>query len=514
MERPGTAGKLMMHSGVDILQASSYPFYGKNVVRHESGASVSFALQASMCLMHGSAPYVSNRGSAMNLCAVTFKLREREFVIGCYSTPGSAILYPPSVVSPIRKIMERSMQTRSQFLLLNIAHFLDHLFMLVFATVAALALAGEWGMTYAALIPYATPGFVAFGLFAVPAGWLADRWSRHAMMVVFFVGIGLASIATSLASTPLQIGAGLFCIGVFAAIYHPVGIALVLDGPGNKGMRIAVNGVWGNLGVAVAALLTGFFIDQVGWRAAFVVPGLLSLALGVAYWLVAVRSVANVDAASPPADKATTKKSSIIVPGSIIFLRVLAVVFGTTALGGLVFQSTTFALPKVLAERAADKETAAAFVGVLAFAAFAIGSLGQLVVGYLLDRISPRRIFMSVAALQITFFAIAIGAYGTLAMVAAVGYMVAAFGQIPINDVLIGRISTPEMRSRLLAIRYTITILVMATTVPVIAWIHANYGFALLFKVLMTASLAIFILVYTLPLAIVDPEAEQEAAPA
>lgn len=402
------------------------------------------------------------------------------------------------------------MRKRSLFLLLNIAHFLDHLFMLVFATVAALVLAREWEMSYAALIPYATPGFVAFGLFAVPAGWLADRWSRHAMMVVFFVGIGLAAIATAFAVTPMQIGAGLFCIGVFAAIYHPVGIALVLDGQGNKGMRIAINGVWGNLGVAVAALLTGFFIDQIGWRSAFVVPGLLSIGLGYLYWLVAVRTV-DVSAVAAT-DAKSAANPSIVVPGSIVFLRVMAVVFGTTALGGLVFQSTTFALPKVLAERATDTESAAAFIGLLAFAAFAIGSMGQLVVGYLLDRVSPRYIFMAVAALQVIFFAVAVSAYGGFAIFAAVGYMIAAFGQIPINDVLIGRISTPELRSRLLAIRYTITILVMATTVPFIAWIHANYGFELLFKVLMTTSLAIFALVYTLPLAVIDPDKNQKIA--
>ena len=67
----------------------------------------------------------------------------------------------------------------------TLAISLDHLLMLVFATVAALRLSGEWGMSYAALIPYATPGFVAFGLCAIPAGWLADRWSREGMLVIF-----------------------------------------------------------------------------------------------------------------------------------------------------------------------------------------------------------------------------------------------------------------------------------------------------------------------------------------
>ena len=87
---------------------------------------------------------------------------------------------------------------RLHFLFLNIGHFLDHLFMLIFATVAALALSREWGLSYGELLNYATPGFFAFGLFACPAGWLADKWSRDGMMCVFFIGIGVASIATAL----------------------------------------------------------------------------------------------------------------------------------------------------------------------------------------------------------------------------------------------------------------------------------------------------------------------------
>ena len=78
---------------------------------------------------------------------------------------------------------------RAYFLLLNVGHFLDHLFTLIFATVAALVLTREWGVTYGELLAYATPGFFAFGLFALPAGWLADRWSRDGMMVVLFVAL-------------------------------------------------------------------------------------------------------------------------------------------------------------------------------------------------------------------------------------------------------------------------------------------------------------------------------------
>src|SRR5262245_8559334 len=203
------------------------------------------------------------------------------------------------------------MRERLHFFLLNVGHFLDHLFTLIFATVAALALNREWGLGYADLLKYATPGFFAFGVFAFPAGWLADKWSRDGMMSVFFVGIGLASIVTAFARTPFEIGLGLFVIGVFAAIYHPVGLAIVVAKLQNTGMRIAVNGVWGNLGVASAALITGYFIDHGGWRIAFIVPGVISILVGIAYIALMRREILE------PAHKVKAKAAAREMPADV-----------------------------------------------------------------------------------------------------------------------------------------------------------------------------------------------------
>ena len=261
------------------------------------------------------------------------------------------------------------MRERLHFLLLNVGHFLDHLFTLIFATVAALALHREWGLGYADLLKYATPGFFAFGVFALPAGWLADKWSREGMMSVFFIGIGLASIATAFARTPLEIGIGLFVVGVFAAIYHPVGLAIVVEKWKNTGMRIAVNGVWGNLGVASAALLTGYFIDHGGWRIAFVVPGIVSILIGIAYTVLMWPEITAPQAA-PRAPR--PRRSALPADVKALLLRVSVIVFLTTAVSSIVFQSTTFALPKVFDERlggiaaVGDRDRAARVPGVRA----------------------------------------------------------------------------------------------------------------------------------------------------
>ena len=392
-------------------------------------------------------------------------------------------------------------RARLSFLFLNVGHFLDHFFMLIFATVAALRLANEWGMSYAALIPYATPGFIAFGVAAIPAGWLADKWSREGMIVIFFLGIGASSILTAVAGSPLEIALGLTAIGLFAAIYHPVGLALVIQGRTKTGVPLAINGIFGNLGVASAALLTGYLIDTAGWRNAFVLPGVISIGIGIAYaaflWSGRGREAAERAGGGGSARTATSDGPPPVERGT--FVRVLAIIMFTTAIGGLIFQSTTFALPKIFEERLDDLAGTATAIGGFAFAVFTVAAFAQLAVGYLVDHHSLRTVFAFVAGLQAAFFAVMYQLTGVAALVVAVGFMLVVFGQIPINDVLIGRITKTEWRSRVYSLRYIVTFSVSASTLPLIAWIHGSWGFERLFVVMAVAAGAILAAVLVLP---------------
>ncbi|MFT5391233.1 MAG: MFS family permease [Gammaproteobacteria bacterium] len=377
-------------------------------------------------------------------------------------------------------------QSRLGFMFLNIGHFFDHLFLLVFAT-AALRLTTEWGMTYAELIPYATPAFVVFGIGAIPAGWFADKWSRKGMLVVFFIGIGASSILASMANSPIQMGICLAFIGMFAAIYHPVGLAMVVQGLDKTGVPLAINGIFGNMGVASAALLTGYLVDASGWRSAFIIPGALSIAIGVCYLLfirgggdeVPVTHTNGAKAAQTP----TLARSTL--------LRYFAIILFTTALGGLVFQSTTFALPKVFDERLTDIAGTATMIGWYAFLVFSVAAFAQLVVGYLVDNHSVRTVFATVALLQAVFFFVMTQLTGVAALLVAIAFMLVVFGQIPINDVLVGRIARSEWRSRAYALRYIVSFSVSASAIPLIAWVHGARGFDTLFNILAVAALAI-----------------------
>jgi MFS family permease len=412
---------------------------------------------------------------------------------------------------------------RLYFLLLNIGHFLDHLFTLVFATVAALALYREWGIGYAELLAYATPGFFAFGVFSLPAGWLADRWSRDGMMSVFFFGIGVAAIATSFAETPLQIGCGLFVIGMFAAIYHPVGLAIVTTKWRDTGMRIAANGVWGNLGVACAALITGYLIDNGGWPMAFALPGVFSIAVGVAYMTLRWRHILGERDAVNSAAVTDKVKPSPDYRAQLI--RVSAIIFLTTAVSSVVFQATTFALPKIFDERlqglageladwlsSGGGGDVATVIGSLAFVVFAVASMAQLVVGSMLDRYGPRPVFMVVATIQIIFFSAMPGLNDGIALAVALGFMLGAFGQIPINDYMIGKTASGAYKARIYGVRYVVSFTVLAVALPLIAFVYENWGFDTLFRILAGAGLVILMAVMILPKQLPTPEVAPEVA--
>ncbi len=333
-------------------------------------------------------------------------------------------------------------------LLLYFAHAIDHLALLIFAT-AVSAIALDFGVArWEDLMPYATGAFVMFGVASLPAGRYGDLWGRRAMMLVFFFGMGASLLLVALTQTPLQMGAALTLMGAFSAIYHPVGIPMLLQHADKPGAVIGVNGLAGNLGIASAALLTGVLVKHVGWRAAFTVPGVLALALGVYFALKVPRET------SSPASRRKTKALSL---DHATVVRVFTVLTCTTTLGSLIFNFTTNGNGELLRERVSAIASDPAALGLLLAGVYAIASVAQVVVGQLIDRFPVKQVFLPIVAAQVLCFILAANAQGWPFYAFAVAYMTFVFGAIPFTDAIIARFVDDSMRSRVAGLRLAVS---------------------------------------------------------
>ena len=389
---------------------------------------------------------------------------------------------------------------KRNFLYLNVGHFLDHFFMLIFTT-AVLTMESEFADSYGRLILLTTWSFFFFGGASLPAGWLGDKWSRHGMMFVFFIGIGSASILTGFAVEPLHIEIGLALIGVFAAIYHPVGLALVVEEASRVGRALAVNGVWGNMGVAAAALTTGAIAEVYGWRMAFIIPGIVSVGVGLMYGVHLLKCT-GVDASG------AKKKTAAAVPISVQ-QRVFLFLIIAPLVGGLIFNATTISLPKIMDERLSSLFADTSEIGMIAALIFGCAAFAQLAVGELLDRYPTKRIYVGLVAAQLIMCTIAISTSGWSALAVTLPLMLATFGIIPVNDWIVAHFISKEYRSRVYAVKSVFALGIGAFAVQMTGRLYETSGsFDSLFMVL--AGAAAIVLVATL---ILIPSRKPETPP-
>ena len=375
-------------------------------------------------------------------------------------------------------------QISLRLLYLNFGHFIDHMLILIFAK-AAFSAGIDFGFgkdgAYAEMLFYGIPSLVLFGACAPIAAHMADHWNRNGMLTVFFVGIGLASILTGFAQSLLQIGLGLALIGIFASIYHPVGIAMVIEGGGKVGWRLGVNGLWGNMGVAAAPLVTGLILVQFDWRMAFIIPGSVSILIGLGF----LGFVRGVDVRSP---EATRQEKELIgfAPGWQRALVSLALV---TAAGGFVFGAMTFLIPRLFEVRMQGITADIAVTGTLASIIYAVAAFAQLVVGRAIDKRSIKNVLIFIAVGQpLLLFLMAMQTDYALFAVSllAMGFV---FGQIPITDAVLSQYVPDQWRAKVLSIKFLINLVIGALALMTARYLlSTGAGFEAVMRVISIAA--------------------------
>jgi MFS family permease len=409
----------------------------------------------------------------------------------------------PAPAAQVAAAQERTRLLSISFI--NFAHAIDHYVMLILATVV-IELTTVYGWSYAELIALGTPSFLAFGVFSLPAGWLGDRWSRRNMMALFYFGCGVSLAGAALAPSPVVLGVALAALGMFAAIYHPVGTAMLIEQATSRGRSLAFNGVCGNLGVALAAGTTALLAYGFGWRGAFLVPALVCVATGIAYLMLIP------DDRYKTAGRTSTPEV-VFAPWMAATIVALFILIAISA--GLVFHVTTVALPKIVDERL-GLSISLMQVGGIATLILMCGALAQLTIGRLVDRFQLHLLFAAVALLQFVGVVWSAYATGPMLVVALAVAVAAIYAQVTVNDLVIARYTADAWRSRVFAVRYFLTFVVSGAAVSLIALLHGRGGFDLVLGV--AAFIALGFVIGTAAIAMlvngVEKERARAAAPA
>ena len=372
-------------------------------------------------------------------------------------------------------------------LYLNIGHLLDHFMMLIFAK-AAFDAGREFGLSYEEIIVYGTLGVILFGAAAPLAGWLADKYSRAILITVYPFGLSLGAMLAAFSSSTEMLGISLGVVGFFAAIYHPVGIAMITKRPGKVGLRLGINGVWGNMGVALAPILTGLLIAFADWRLGFIIPALMCLSFGISQLFAFI----ELDETRPQTAKMKNNKSvSVLTEGWQTVLLCLSIV---TLSGGFIFGSLTFLIPRIFEVNMLQISNDVAITGLLAGLVYAIASFSQIGTGWLVDKVPPKFVLSAMGLGQLIFIYIASQSsdYGLLFIMLAA--MIFVFGQVPITDVILVKYVKDSWRGRVLSIKFMVNLSAGASVLPITSILLKNgYDFSFVLQCLALLSVSVII---------------------
>ena len=388
-----------------------------------------------------------------------------------------------------------------EIVFINTAHTITHYSLLILPT-AVLAMAvpgGAFGKSYGPILALATGMFVLYGLLSLPQGWLAQRFGRKILMTAFFLGVAAGLIGAGFAHSPTMLAIALAFAGGFAAIYHPIGTTMLVEAAGDKpGRSIGVNGVFGNLGVALAPVVTAFLANAVGWRAAFIAPGLFCATVGL-LWMRTPLVPAHLHHVNrrpfPP------------IPRHLVYRAVLVLMLIAMS-SGLVFNAFTMLLPKLLQERLAGNATLLPLVGLAAFLVTLCGALTQFSVGRMIDRNTLKRVFLPVSIVLAPAMLALSFAQGWLVLPLAGAVAASIFGQVTVNETMAARYISPALRARIYSVRFFVGFLGAAAAAPVVSILYERTRSV----AAVTTVLAVFSVV-TLGCALFFPNRKEELEP-
>lgn len=312
------------------------------------------------------------------------------------------------------------------------------------------------------------------------------------MMVVFFLGIGVGALVVGMADSRQDLFIGLTLIGLFASIYHPVGIAWLVSWAKKQGMTLGINGLFGNVGSALSPVFVGAMIDFVSWRAAFIIPAVLSMIVGFALLIVwRMGWIQDV----------TRDRVSSGAPETRDFMRVFVILTITMACTGFVYTGLTNTMPKLF-EMGLDKEIATSYteIGVYVGLISGLASFSSVIGGWMADRYSARSIYIVFWLLQVPLLFVVVSLANTPLLLAVLLVMCFMLAFAAAENMLVARYTPFRWRAMAYGAKFVLSLGVGGLTVHLAGQLFDNDGsFATLFTLFGAAAILATVAAYMLP---------------
>ena len=361
-------------------------------------------------------------------------------------------------------------------------HFLTHFYVLVFPALV-MPMSRDLGLPVATVLNISFWMYLLYGLLALAWGWFSDhwghKWAMTAGIILAATGFILAGVVRSL---PL-ISASFALVGIGSSAYHPSGLALVSQGIRERGRAMGINGIWGNMGIAIVPFVMGVLNYLIGWRRGVVILGVVGLAVGIAGLL------------TPFSVERGSEVKYVKKLESRTALKLFVVFCAGVLFAGLMYRSFTVILPafveshlgnvsrdfqNLITRRFSSIRDVPAFqtlvANLIATGVYLLGIFGQIVGGRVADRHSLKWAYFISFCAALPFI-LAAGFLSNALLIPAAGFFVLfTLGIQPIENSLLAYLTPARWRSMSYGIKFTLTFGAGAFAVKIVGAVERAYG--------------------------------------
>jgi MFS family permease len=307
--------------------------------------------------------------------------------------------------------------------------------------------------------------------------------------------MGLAAAGAGFSRPGAPLGVCLAALGLAASVYHPAGMGLISRTVVARGRALGINGVCGNVGIALTPVLAAALAARVGWQGTFRVSGVALLAAAVWFARLPIE-----EAPAPPAAR-SLRALSPAAAAAFVTLCVAAM------LGGISYRGNTLAQPAFFAERVSligyGAATSLVYLG---------GIAGQYAGGIVADRYDLRWAYFLFHLASLPALLLMSAVYGTPLLGVAACFTFFSLGMQPIENSLFAQFTPERWRSTGYGLKFVLTFGVGAGAVWLVRWAQVTRGLAAVFPMLAGVVTLLLVAILVLVVLSARPVLQTEAA--